>query len=106
MNHPLSYSVWLNNIKLSDFDTPVDVILNLTITGYINTPGTYKYTAQSYEECFGEREITFDLFFGEAETEDDVFALTEEQLDEVKENYEGEIGKILWNKLEGLYDEY
>lgn len=101
MNHPLSHSVWLNNIKLSDFDTPVDVILNLTITGYINTPGTYKYTAQSYEECFGEREITFEIHFAEAEDAEDVYTLSEAQLEELEESYKDEVVAVLWDKIEG-----
>ena len=99
---PLNFSVWLNSIKLLDFPANLDVLINLSITHLIDIPGTYKYTAQSYEECYGERELDYEIHFGEAEDDEDVFTLTEEQLDEVKESYKDQIDVILWEKIKGV----
>ena len=96
-----NYSVWLNNIRLLDFDTNVDVLINLSLIKCIDTPGMLKYDAMSDVDYYGEKELDYDLYFGEVETDEDVFTMTECQLDEVKESYKDQIDTILWDKIKG-----
>lgn len=99
---PLNFSVWLNNVRLLDFPANVDVLINLSVTKCTDTPGMLKYDAMSDVDYYGEKELAFDIFFGEVETDEDVFTLGEEQLQEVKESYKDQIDMILWDKIKGV----
>ena len=98
---PLNFSVWLNNVRLLDFPANVDVLINLSVTKCTDTPGMLKYDAMSDVDYYGEKELDYDLYFGECENDEEVFTLTEEQLEEVKEIYKNEIDGVLWQKIKG-----
>lgn len=114
----MNFTVYLSDIYIEQYPLISNARLNVSITDAIDKPPHkgYSQTCDSDIDFYGEKSISFETMWGEYNTSSSIVfrvtsankwkPLTPDQMQEICEEYEDEIVKMLWEFIEEINEDY
>ncbi len=106
----MNFTVYLSDIYIEQYPLISNARLNLVVTDVVDTPPHkgYSQTCDNDWDYFGAKGIDFEPMWGEHKSTPcgSWKPLTPDQMQEICEEYEDEIVKMLWEFIEDVNNEY
>lgn len=105
----MNFTVWLSDIYIEQYPLITNARMNISITELVGTPAHkgYSQTCDSDWDYEGANSIEFEPMWGEYKSSANTWkALTPDQMQEICEEYEDEVVKMLWEFIEDVNIHY
>ncbi len=104
----MNFTIYLSDIYIEQYPLITNARLNVDITYCVNIQrfNGPAHLCDSDVDFYGEQELEFEPMWGETQKESGTWKpLTPDQIQEICEEYEDEIVKMLWEFIEEINEE-